>query len=144
MRKFLILMMLLTLGTTASMAQIQRNSAVRTTKRVSSINKNAKKIRPIKGGRNVKPTRILLKPGQEGKNTKPTLILLKPGQEGKSAPNIKTPTQTKPTLILLKPGQEGKTNNQILKNGAGMPDDPTQGGDPDGIIKGVRDNVIRR
>lgn len=143
MRKFLILMMLLTLGTTASMAQIQRNSAVRTTKRVS-INKNAKKIRPIKGGRNVKPTLILLKPGQEGKNTKPTLILLKPGQEGKSAPNIKTPTQTKPTIILLKPGQEGKTNNQILKNGAGMPDDPTQGGDPDGIIKGVRDNVIRR
>lgn len=143
MRKFLILMMLLTLGTTASMAQIQRNSAMRTTKRVS-INKNAKKIRPIKGGRNVKPTLILLKPGQEGKNTKPTLILLKPGQEGKSAPNIKTPTQTKPTLILLKPSQEGKTNNQILKNGAGMPDDPTQGGDPDGIIKGVRDNVIRR
>lgn len=143
MRKFLILMMLLTLGTTASMAQIQRNSAMRTTKRVS-INKNAKKIRPIKGGRNVKPTLILLKPGQEGKNTRPTLILLKPGQEGKSAPNIKTPTQTKPTLILLKPGQEGKTNNQILKNGAGMPDDPTQGGDPDGIIKGVRDNVIRR
>lgn len=143
MRKFLILMMLLTLGTTASMAQIQRNSAMRTTKRVS-INKNAKKIRPIKGGRNVKPTLILLKPGQEGKNTKPTLILLKPGQEGKSAPNIKTPTQTKPTLILLKPGQEGKTNNQILRNGAGMPDDPTQGGDPDGIIKGVRDNVIRR
>ena len=119
MRKFLILMMMLTLGTTVSMAQIQRNSAVRTTKRVSSINKNAKKIRPIKGGRNVKPTLILLKPGQEGKNTKPT-------------------------LILLKPGQEGKTNNQILKNGAGMPDDPTQGGDPDGIIKGVRDNVIRR
>ena len=92
----------------------------------------------------MKPTLILLKPGQEGKNTKPTLILLKPGQEGKSAPNIKTPTQTKPTLILLKPGQEGKTNNQLLKNGAGMPDDPTQGGDPDGIIKGVRDNVIRR